>query len=209
MPTNMERILDFIASYPGRDDDEIARLLKIEPRQTVNQICRKLRDKGRIERKPGAEGKIENYIIGSNSAERLRSDERIRSTTTKNALNGPSEDDVKRAIQKKLESEGWTVQVAWGNARGIDIVATRERERWVIECKGPGSLPPMQNNYFVGVIGELLQRMSDEKAKHSLAFPDLPKFRRLWIQLPTVAKRRLGLTCFFVSSDQYVAEVLE
>jgi hypothetical protein len=42
----------------------------------------------------------------------------------------------------------------------------------------------MQNNYFVSVVGELMQRMNDDRAKHSIAFPDLPKFRRLWSELP-------------------------
>src|SRR5207249_8057046 len=100
-----------------------------------------------------------------------------------------------------LEPKGWTVEVAWGRTRGIDIVALRGAERWVIECKGIGSLAPMQNNYFVGVIGELTQRMSDDRAKHSIAFPDVPKFRRLWSELPAMVKERLQLSALFVAED--------
>jgi hypothetical protein len=118
-----------------------------------------------------------------------------------------SEDQVKSALKAKLETDGWTVEVAWGRERGIDIVALRGPERWVIECKGTGSIPPMQNNYFVGVVGELLQRMSDERAKHSIAFPDVPKFRRLWTELPTMVKERLKLTALFVSDDGSVVEI--
>jgi hypothetical protein len=38
--------------------------------------------------------------------------------------------------------------------------------RWVIEAKGGGSLNPMRVNYFLAVLGELLQRMSDPCARH-------------------------------------------
>jgi len=118
-----------------------------------------------------------------------------------------SEDQVKTALKTMLERDGWSVQVAWGRARGIDIVALRGTERWVIECKGTGSIPPMQNNYFVGVIGELMQRMSDERAKHSIAFPDVPKFRRLWSELPAIVKDRLKLSALLVSEDGTVLEI--
>ena len=118
-----------------------------------------------------------------------------------------TEDRVKSALVAMLEPSGWSVEVAWGKKRGIDIVALRGEERWVIECKGTGSLAPMQNNYFVGVIGELMQRMSDRRAKHSIAFPNLPKFRRLWSELPAVAKERLQLTALFVSEDGSVLEL--
>jgi hypothetical protein len=77
----------------------------------------------------------------------------------------------------------------------------------VIECKGTGSSPPMQNNYFLGVVGELLQRMHDDSAKHSIAFPDLPKYRRLCSELPANVKQRLQLTVLFVTADGVVQEL--
>jgi hypothetical protein len=52
-----------------------------------------------------------------------------------------------------MQASGWSVEVAWERQRGIDIVGLREPERWVIECKGTGSLAPMQNDYFVSVVG--------------------------------------------------------
>jgi len=91
--------------------------------------------------------------------------------------------------------------------RGIDVVALRGSEKWIIECKGTGSIPPMQNNYFVGVVGELLQRMTDERAKHSIAFPDVPKFRRLWAEFPTMVKERLKLSVLFVSGNGSIMEI--
>jgi hypothetical protein len=58
--TNIEKVLDFIARFPGRDDDEIAAALKISPRQQVNQICRRLASEGKIGRARGSRGKIVN-----------------------------------------------------------------------------------------------------------------------------------------------------
>jgi hypothetical protein len=52
----------------------------------------------------------------------------------------------------------------------------------------------MQNNYFVSIVGELMQRMSDDRAKHSIAFPDVPKFRRLWSEFPMMVKERLQIS---------------
>jgi hypothetical protein len=58
-----DRALDFIARFPGRDDDEIASTLKIFPRQTVNQICRRLCQKNLVRRKRGKHGKLVNFAI--------------------------------------------------------------------------------------------------------------------------------------------------
>jgi hypothetical protein len=56
-----ERIADFISRFPGRDDDEISAALNIEPRQTVNQICRALVKAGKAERRSNPAGKLGNY----------------------------------------------------------------------------------------------------------------------------------------------------
>ncbi len=93
------------------------------------------------------------------------------------------------------------MKVAWGRERGIDIVASRGSEQWIIECKGTGSLAAMQNNYFVPTLGELLQRMIDIRAKHSIALPDLAKFRRLWAELSNLVKDRLFVSALFVSEN--------
>jgi hypothetical protein len=198
---NRDRVLDFIAAFPGRDDDEIASALKITPRQSVNQICRRLSQDGKLRRERGPRGKLVNYCTGDQPKIVQQTD------PPKSTSKGLEEDQVKAALKAHLERDGWSVEVAWGRARGIDVVALRGAERWIIECKGAGSLPPMQNNYFVGVIGELMQRMSDERAKHSVAFPDVPKFRRLWSELPLIVKDRLKLSALMVGEDGGVVEV--
>lgn len=65
MPTHADRILDFVRRFPGRDDDEIAKALGIQPRQTVNLNCRRLEQRGYIERRPGSTGKVGNFLPGS------------------------------------------------------------------------------------------------------------------------------------------------
>ncbi len=60
---NVERILDFLGSHPKDryDDDQLSELLDIRPRQTINQICRRLASEGRIRRELVG-GKIRNWV---------------------------------------------------------------------------------------------------------------------------------------------------
>jgi len=199
--TARDRILDYVKQFPGRDDDEVAAALALSHRQAANQICRQLAKEGILRRQPGRRGKVVNYLIDGAP---IAVPPAPQQSSTADAI---TEDDVKRALVKMLEPKGWAVEVAWGKQRGIDVVAIRGTERWIIECKGTGSLGPMQNNYFVGVLGELLQRMSGEASKHSIALPDVPKFRRLWSELPGNVKTKLALSALFVSRDGTVIEL--
>ena len=88
----------------------------------------------------------------------------------------------------------------------MDIEATRGRERWIIEVKGRGSRSEMRVNYFIGMLGELLQRMDDPEAKYSIALPDLPQFRGLWQRLPGLAKQRTEITSLLVDEAGNVRE---
>ncbi len=118
------------------------------------------------------------------------------------------EDEVKDLLQKHLEGRGWRVEeVKWGQEPGIDVLATRSGQRWIIEAKGwADGKEPQQGNYFGSALSELLQRMDDEKARYSLAFPDLPRYRGLWDRLPALAKRRAGIDCLFVDISGNVIE---
>ena len=204
MTSHRERILDFLGRFPGRDDDELAAALKIAPRQTVNMVCRKLCQEGFLRRQRGPRGKLVNFLVYQAS---LSSPAVAEPKTAAAPSQGLTEDQVKTFLANMLKQAGWSVQVAWGRARGIDITAIRGDERWIFECKGTGSSAPMQNNYFLGAIGELLQRMDNNRAKHSVAFPDVPKFRRLWSELPTKVKHKLHLTVLFVTTDGSVQEL--
>jgi hypothetical protein len=117
------------------------------------------------------------------------------------------EDRVKEIIEQHLRRTGWTPKVAMGHEHGIDIEAfSASGERWVIEAKGCGSLNPMRVNYFLMILGEIMQRMNDPKAKYSIGPPDLPQFRGLWQRLPDLAKARIAATCLFVTDAGAVEE---
>ena len=60
--THADRIINLLARVPGLDDDEIARELAIQPRQTVNQVCRRLAACGTLIRERGIGGKIVNRL---------------------------------------------------------------------------------------------------------------------------------------------------
>lgn len=49
----------------GLDDDQLAAALGVEPRQTVNAVCRGLRDSGVLRRVEGPDGKLVNELVGA------------------------------------------------------------------------------------------------------------------------------------------------
>src|ERR1041384_3912184 len=64
--TNKEEIYDLINRHPeGLDDDDIAEMTGIQPRQQVQQLCNQLADSKRIQRhsvgKAGKRRKIHNF----------------------------------------------------------------------------------------------------------------------------------------------------
>jgi len=118
------------------------------------------------------------------------------------------EDQVKGLLQRHLESKHWQVSVKPGQTKGTDVEATNATARWVIEVKGWGNgSEQQQGNNFLAALGELLQRMERDDAKYSLAFPDIPRYRRLWDRIPSFAKRRTGISCLFVDKEGRVVEV--
>lgn len=89
----------------------------------------------------------------------------------------------------------------WRGGTVAAFDARRDTQRWLIEAKGIGSRQPMRVNYFLGALGETLQRMDDAQALYSIALPDVAQFRGLWQRLPTLAKVRNHLSALFVSAD--------
>ena len=65
--THSARMMTLLASSPGLNDDEIARELSIEPRQTVNQVCRRLAARGVLIRTTGRAGKIINTLVNASA----------------------------------------------------------------------------------------------------------------------------------------------
>lgn len=204
MSTLAQRIIQLLQSGDGLTDREITDQLFAHgaAQQPVNQTCRQLESKGQIVRRRRQDGKLGNYIGGSIAPE--LSPAEMQSSLASGFL---SEDSVKLNLKNWLESQGWLTQVRWSRERGIDIEAIKDGKRWIIEAKGGGSLNPMRVNYFLAILGEILQRMSDPEAKYSIALPDVRQFRNLWARLPELAKTRTGVTIIFVDVDGNIQEV--
>lgn len=206
MPSLKERLAQLVEVIPGLTDRELAdRLVGAKaPQQPVNQAARSLASVGVVRRLPRPDGKIGNFPAGIPEPTPRTTEELA---IARGESGWPAEDGVKRHVQTWLEAAGWRVNVVWGRGHGIDVDAVRAEERWRIEVKGGGSRGAMRVNYFLAVLGELLQRMDDPTARYSVALPDLPQFRGLWSRLPALAKFRTGFTALFVDPSGGVVEM--
>ena len=202
-----DRILRLVSSSPGLTDREITDELcgAGAPPQSVNSTCRRLAGTGKLVRRPRRDGLTGNYRgKGQVLVQHSSPSAKQPPPDNKDAL---SEDAIKQVLDTFLGAAGWSTQIAWGRTRGVDIEARRGTERWLIEVKDRGSLSAMRVNYFLGMLGELLQRMDDPNAKYAIAMPDLQQFRRLWERLPALAKQRTAISAIFVDDAGNVDEV--
>jgi len=203
--TLKERIVTAVHSTPGLTDREMTDRLfgpDVGP-QAINQVARGLSIARQIVRRPREDGKIGNYPADSQHLEAVGRPIPYKYTQSEML----SEDEVKRKLQAWLESSGWRVSVVWGRDAGIDLDAKRNGQRWIIEAKGCGSLNPMRVNYFLSILGELLQRMDDPNARYSIALPEMRQYRRLWQRLPQLAKSRTTISALFIDPSGRVDEV--
>jgi cytochrome c553 len=200
MSTLAEQIIRLLEHNPGLTDREITDQLRghSSSQQPINQRCHALKDKGVLLRRKRQDGLLGNYLA-SNVVNYIAPQK--REIDHKSNADNLSEDDVKHFLEKWLIVEGWQVQIAWGHSQGVDIEARKGTKHWLIEAKGSGSLHPMRVNYFLSVIGESLQHMSDPDASYSIAFPDMQQFRNLWGRLPALAKSRTQISALFVGKD--------
>jgi hypothetical protein len=212
MMTALERIREFLTANRARAycDDCLSSLLKINPRQAVQQKTSALAKTYPFQRSSGtcAHCKSVKLVIGMRATAIADKSEKGPISKTVKSLSRTtsdapifSEDEVKKVLETWLSARGWSVEIAWAKSRGVDIHARKNDERWIIEVKGGGSLQPMRVNYFLGVLGETLQRMDDPKAAYSIALPDLKQFRNLWSRLPALAKARTQISALFVARD--------
>lgn len=206
MPPLSKRLLELVAKEPGLTDRELTdRLLGASaPQQRVNQVARQLAKRGKILRQKRSDGLIGNYAGSSDQLPREPAPIR-----TSKASDGLQEDEVKRYLKLWLESRGWQVEVKWRHEPGTDIVANQMGQTWLIEVKGSGSRQQMRVNYFLSILGAILQRMESRSARYSIALPDMKQFRGLWERLPKLAKSRTEITALFVAANGEVEEVEE
>ena len=203
------RFLVEVFTCPGLTDREITdRIVGKGARvQPVNRAAHALEKMGKLERRCLVCGKIGNFPVGREAVGDSGEETCPVGAVTARSVSNMSEEDVKSRLKGWLEAEGWEVRVKWGHGLGVDIEATRGDERWLIEAKGSGSKNPIKQIHFLTALGEALQAMNDPVARYAIAFPDSPKFRRLWAKLPTIAKSRTGVEALFVTAESKVDRV--
>ncbi len=204
--TLAEKIVELLKSKPGLSDRKITDELfgSGKPQQPVNNVCRQLEKAGILIRKKTGEYPIQNYLASQEVVVLSPQIEIAEGKIEEHFL----EDAIKKILEGWLIAQGWKVKVAWAHDRGSDIDATKENERWVIEVKGKGKHDQARGNYFLGMLGETLQRMNDSNAKYSIALPDIQRYRNLWQRFPTLAKSRTGITALFIDANGNVKELL-
>ena len=77
----------------------------------------------------------------------------------------------------------------------------------MVEAKGEAPRGAQQVNYFLGALGELVQRMTDKSARYGLALPDNRQYRNLVGRLPQFAWQSLRLIVYFVGAEGRVEAV--
>lgn len=226
---NRTRIADFIVRFPGRNDDEISKALKITPRQTVNQICRALANAGVVERRPNAIGKLANYPLGIEISH-LRPPQAKDRRHPKGPVDATAdwfwEGNVVNAVVKYLRDQGWSIlsQADTGKReRGVDVHATRQNKVLMIEVKGypsrgyrdpnrSGETKPTnptlqaQHWYSHALLKALRMQSARPDAQIAIALPDFPRYRSLFNETAS-ALRGLGILTLFVTESGHVKAI--
>ncbi len=194
-------IIRLLEHNPGLSDRELANAIKGHGKssQYINQKCRALVSRKILSRKKRRDGLLGNWLVGDYAYSSSQ-------VIPKEDVDDTSEKKMKQILEKYLTSKEWEPKIAWRANRGVDIEANQGTDRWIIEVKGSGLYNPVRTNYFLSVLGEILQRMDDPCCKYSIALPDDDQFRRLWDRLPSLAKDRTGITALFVNPAGHVTE---
>ena len=194
--TLKEKILHELSLTPGRTDAELKKRFGVR-HQAVNQTCRQLEQQGKLKR-DNTQGIIKNYLVDNLPV--MQEHKNINQFSAK-VTNGLHEDPIKEILNAWLKENGWDTEIAWGKKPGADIIAIKNNHKWIIEVKGCGSSNPMRVNYFLAILGEILQRMNDPSTKYSIALPNMKQYLNLWNRLPTLAKEKTQISAIFISEN--------
>lgn len=115
--THKEEILAFLAERPGLwiDDDELANALGINPRQTVNRICRELYASGLIRREQ-RDGKIRNSALASGASEEIAATAQPQGEAPEEASMTPAGFE---ALAEAVLSQHFGVRLSQGTIPGV------------------------------------------------------------------------------------------
>jgi hypothetical protein len=221
MVSQRDMIVDFIRRFPGRDDDEISKTLKIFPRQSVNQACRALLRIGHIERRSGPSGKLANYPVGSATYQSTSVD---ISTYLSSADSVPDdwfwEGHVTDQIAESLKKAGWIIVSKADTVtkqRGLDLHAEKGGIDLMIEVKGYPSIryrdqrrssetkptnPTNQAQHWFShaVLKALRLKTAHPNAVIAIGFPNFPRYQTLFSETRS-SLEKIGVAVLFVGQN--------
>lgn len=126
------------------DDDQLAKRLGVSPRQTINQVCRRLESEGRLRRYVGADGKIVNELRTTDDVVPLTVATRPIEPADVHPPGSSHEQRAAEAVMLDLLGErlGLTLRPrrillgdsgAWAEVDGADEAMTTLVEAWLIK----------------------------------------------------------------------------
>ena len=111
---------------------------------------------------------------------------------------GMTEDELKAAMKTALERVCWEVHIQWGQKGGVDIEASSGMRKLILEVKGQGKTRQALGNNFLQLLGQILQRMSDESVEYGVVLPAHASYAALALKLPKQVRQALRLDFYFV-----------
>lgn len=108
----------------------------------------------------------------------------------------PHEGFVQGAIERHSEKDGYSLDTS----TYVDFLCTHQvtGEAWHIEAKGKTTAVALD---LRTLLGQLLQRMSQQHVRHGIALLDMPQYRSQTEQVSTWVTDRLGLHWLFGAED--------
>ncbi len=115
----------------------------------------------------------------------------------------PAEAFVQRSVERHFEALGFELD-ATGH---VDLVCVHREanEHWHIEIKGLTSQPGLD---FRTCLGQLVQRMHSQSARHAIAVPDVPKYVAQIEKVSQWVVDRLGIYWLLVAEDGSVRQIV-
>ncbi|MHB9032304.1 MAG: hypothetical protein ACYC6L_04565 [Anaerolineae bacterium] len=209
--TNKDSIIYYLEHHPeGIDDDELARALQLNSRQTSNIICRQLEEDGIIVRRR-FNGKIRNYWVDySNGAVVLKPGTPVQAPIEPNLPVPPDpngiikkewfwEGNVQSRIIGYLAAQDFSIRSVANTAthiQGIDIIAEKDGVELWVSVKGypqgtERTHPSTQAAvWFSGAVFDILEyRGQNSEVLLAIGLPDFQRYRNFaqrisWL-LPT------------------------
>jgi hypothetical protein len=120
-----------------------------------------------------------------------------------------SDRKMKLFLEQFLIFQGWSLEIDRSSKNKMDIEARRGVERWHIHIKGVDFQAFEPIDLFLSALGDILMRMDSPEDKYSIAVPNSGSLHKLWKRLPSLVKKRTGITALFVSPSGFVKESSE